>query len=99
MAEDDPAEGLLSEVSPKIIDDLSAPTILVDGVNGVIGMPGVVIFNLTQTVLKAETDSSMEAVRTVTARLAVPFGAMPQIVEFMNRQLTRMQEDGTLDQN
>jgi len=79
-----------------IADDLSAPTILVDSVSGVIHANGVLTFGCTQTVLQVHSESEMAATRKVVLRLAMPTASLPAIAAMMQSQVSQMVADGLL---
>lgn len=78
------------------VDDLSAPTILVDAFSGVIASNGVVVIGCTQTVLMVESDQVMTPMKKVVLRLAVPAGSLPAFADFFQSQVKQMISDGVL---
>lgn len=80
----------------RFVDDLSAPTIVVDGIAGAMGIGGMVAINCTQMVLSAKSADEFEPIKTVAVRLAIPVSAFSQITQFFQLHLERMVEDGSL---
>jgi hypothetical protein len=93
----------MSEPTPTVLngqvpiaDDLSAPTILVDSIAGVIQANGVLTFGCTQTVLQVHSEAEMAATRRIVLRLAMPTASLPAIAALMQTQVSQMVADGLL---
>lgn len=69
-----------------ILDDLSAPQILVDGVAGAMLSGGVATINCISTVLQVEPSGDMMQSRKVVLRLSIPFGALEEVANSLSRQ-------------
>lgn len=80
------------------IDDLSAPTILVDAFSGVISTNGVVVFGGIQSMLQVRSDADMTPVKKVVMRLAIPIGSLPSVAEMFTSQVQKMLKDGSIAQ-
>jgi hypothetical protein len=78
------------------VDDLSAPTILVDTFSGFIATGGVVILGCLNTMLLVETDEVMTPKKKVVLRLAIPFGSLPALTELLQTQVAQMVRDGAI---
>jgi hypothetical protein len=79
-----------------VVDDPSAPTILVDSIAGVIGTNGVFVFGCTQTILEVISGTEMMPKRKIVARLAIPIGALHTIAAFFQDQALQLQVDGNI---
>jgi len=77
-----------------VVDDLSAPTILVDTFSGIISTGGVIVFGCTRTVLTVQSDTEMTPKRHVILRLALPVGSFPGLVTLLNDQMAQMVMEG-----
>lgn len=84
------------------VDDLSAPTILVDSFAGIISINGVHIFGCTQAVLQVSSDTEMTPQKKVVLRLAIPTGSLPAIARLFKEQVDQLVASGHIqveDQN
>lgn len=79
-----------------VVDDMSAPTILVDSLAGAITLNGVLVFGCTQTILEVHSATVMVPKRKIVARLAIPVGSLPTIANFFRDQLAQMEADGSI---
>lgn len=79
---------------PPVHDDLTAPTIVVDGIAGALGTNGMITFGCVQSVLEVSGVAEMVPKRKMVLRLAIPIGAFPGIATFFQKQLETMIAEG-----
>jgi hypothetical protein len=78
------------------IDDLSAPTILVDAFSGIIGINGVITIGCTQAVLRVASDTDMVPQKKVVLRLALPTGSIRGMAKLLQDQVSVLERDGII---
>jgi hypothetical protein len=78
------------------MDDLSAPTILVDAFSGIVGVNGVLVIGCTQAVLRVHSDTKMEPQKKVVLRLALPVGSLRSMARLLQDQVAQLERDGVI---
>jgi hypothetical protein len=80
--------------APVFHDDLSAPTIIIDGICGVISTSGIIVVSCSQTKLHVQENGEMKPTNAVNLRLAIPTGEFPKITHFFQTQHELLKKDG-----